>query len=725
MTVTKQALRVYATLQSLKAQSEDDVIDALIPFTMPVLEVLNGKAFSTDLLAPGLKKLYGWNISTEVALVFQKRLEARGYLTRPLAKAKILVVSVPEGELKGGANGYAQELSEIVQAFNAFSRGLSDLLHYDRTDAEALDLLVRFLVTLDMSADSQTAGTNMPELLKDLKAEETRLHADERYICARFVDHISKTDEEMFGKLVKLASVGMLTEVVHDFVEPSGQEHSNLTLVLDAPVALAVLGVSGKRAQRDAELTTEASRKIGCSVVVFEESCNEMARILHILLQTPKPNRFGPTHDAMVRGEVREEYVLAVQRDPEKALKDLGITVRHMSLASHPALHTYFPDELFDAFHAAINWKQNSPPAMRHDAIAMTLTCRLRAGHRATDVFDNRFVFVTNNGAFSRLSQSFAVQHGLMQDRHCPPAVKHSALATAAWLRTGFSAANEIPMAHLLAYCERVLNVRQEVVEQARRVLREITPDVEPQFNLLLQDARSVSRLMDYTLGDEARLTEATVPELLNEMRRATAAELTEEYERKLADQREKHLTERRRSREELQALDAERRAEIADLQVRLTEVTDADILEREEEDRELTEILGAANASAETARRWCIAMAVLLSVGLLGNSIFGWIDFDRDFKWVSWIGAALGSLAVLQQFLRWPQIGLGDLLNWVGGRSLQRRVERAGLIKALRRHSVEWDFGRGESATLTAATNPRYKAFHQRAKNLNEINGR
>lgn len=694
MTVTRQALRVYATLEGLKPQSEADVLDALIPFLTPVLEVLDGKVFEAPLLIAGLKKLYGWNISTEVAHVFQDRLEAHGYLSKPDARARIWLVSLPQDFAKREGDAYATELQEIVAAFQAFARGLNDLLHHQRGDGEALDILVRFLVTLDVSVNHAVdRGASYPELLKDLTPETTHLHADERYLCARFVDHVSKSDEQMFAKLTKLASVGMLTEVVQDFVEPhTGDARSGLTLVLDAPLALAALGVSGTQAQRDVQLNVDAARQLGCSIIVFEESCNEMTRILRSTLGTPRQNRHGPTHSAIVKGQVKEQFVAAVQHDPEKALRQIGITVRQLTLTGMPSLHVHFPQELFNEFQAAINWRQGYPEAVRHDATAMTLTCRLREGGRATDIFENRFVFVTNNGAFSRLARAFAIDHDLIQERHCPPVVQHSALAVAAWLRTGFGASSDIPMAHLLAYCERVLNVKKEVVEKAREVLRKYTPEQEPQYDLLLQDARSVTRLMDFTLGDEERLTETTVPHLLEEMRLATAAELTEKHKHELAAQRKKQAEERQAARH----AQAELAREVGSLKARL----EAEAQERSEHARSqrlrLVGLIKANNDHLAKVRHATTTAATVVALALVANAIFGWVDWQRDQPVLYWIGTALGIYAALQQFIGWPKFGFGSLLDWYARRRLQRRVEKEGLVSVAAGENLTWRYGQG-----------------------------
>ena len=57
--VTRHALRVYAALSELGGNNEN-ILDALVPFFEPILEVMNGKFFDPRLFAIGVQKVYRW-----------------------------------------------------------------------------------------------------------------------------------------------------------------------------------------------------------------------------------------------------------------------------------------------------------------------------------------------------------------------------------------------------------------------------------------------------------------------------------------------------------------------------------------------------------------------------------------------------------------------------------------------------------------------------------------
>jgi hypothetical protein len=100
-------------------------------------------------------------------------------------------------------------------------------------------------------------------------------------MCARFVQHLMKRRADFVPHLVRLSSIALLTEVVEDFLKPTHVEgRTNLTVVLDAPLALDLLGCSGKAFKDDISTVVAALKEIGATFIIFPESCVEMQRNL-------------------------------------------------------------------------------------------------------------------------------------------------------------------------------------------------------------------------------------------------------------------------------------------------------------------------------------------------------------------------------------------------------------------------------------------------------------
>lgn len=363
--ITRRALRVYAALEELKGQN-GDVIDALIPFFEPILGLMNEKVFDPSVFSLGVKKMYGWRLTTDVAEQIAPRLEKRGYLRKEARtkRGSVFIVTYNEG-LTVNTETDIVSFDNVIKEFKSFAPRVTDLLHYDKTADELADVLIRFLVSMDSVGEglysAALGGRTIPEetrkILGELEEGGAPLGQEDKYICAKFVHYIMNKKKELAPTLVRLSSIALLTEVVDDFVKPIQIEGVvNLTVALDAPLALDYLGCSGKALREDVVTVVEALKKIGVNFVVFSHSCIEMKHNLEAMLNEEPRDRFGYTHSAIVRNEIGIDWVKAVASDPERALTSAGLTVRSITLDSIPGAHRYFTKDRHDDFLSQITW---------------------------------------------------------------------------------------------------------------------------------------------------------------------------------------------------------------------------------------------------------------------------------------------------------------------------------------------------------------------------------
>src|SRR5262245_33811804 len=256
--VTRRALRVYAALSELR-QINEDVLDALIPFFEPVLQLMNGKIFDPKLFIAGVLRLYRWRFTGDIVEQFIPRLARKGYLVRSgTLKEAIYTVRFNQQPAATEILPINQVLDAIVDEFIEFPPRVTDLLAYHRTREELAESLIRFLVSLDAYGEAAFVqeiqrlqlGLAEQSALAQLEEEGTPLGSEDLYMFARFVQHLCTTRPDYLPHLVRLASIGLLTEVVQDFAKPIQRPgRVNLTIAMDAPVALDFVGCSGKALQ--------------------------------------------------------------------------------------------------------------------------------------------------------------------------------------------------------------------------------------------------------------------------------------------------------------------------------------------------------------------------------------------------------------------------------------------------------------------------------------------
>jgi hypothetical protein len=263
-------------------------LDALIPFFEPILALMNGKVFDPYVFSAGVRKLYHWRFTGDIASTFIPRLERKGILKRRAQSGQeaVWIVSFIDPQGDGAPPAILSAFEKIIDEFEKFPPKVTDLLSYKKSREELKDILIRFLVMMDTAGDGAFApqlgdlepGLEARKLISQLEEGGTPLDPNDRYMCARFVQHLMKHKREFVPHLTRLSSIGLLAEVVEDFLKPTSVEtKTDLTVILDAPIALDLLGCSGKALKDDIETVIAALKKVGATFIVFPISCIEIA----------------------------------------------------------------------------------------------------------------------------------------------------------------------------------------------------------------------------------------------------------------------------------------------------------------------------------------------------------------------------------------------------------------------------------------------------------------
>ena len=535
MTLTNdsRAMRILSVLYTTEGPKVD-VLDRLMPFFGAVLSESYDEIYSPTKLAAGLKLAYGWSITPEIAEEMGPRFAANGWLTSlaPENRDNIgyQVKLEPQETLESDEGRSIEEIIDTIgSSFLAFAKNISALLMADTSQNEALEWLVEWLVSLDVyTADSLAAEARSYKdpVTNQLKVIETKLNPtdglnpEQRYLCARFLRHLEQEQPDLLADVARIAEVGYLSDLVEDFRAPSaGVTRSDLTVYLDSSIALALLNVSGESAHKNAESIVSALKSVGCLIRVFNITTKEMAIVLSSVIGTDRPKRDGPTHEAIIKREVDENFVTAVSKNPTAFLEKIGVGIDPTTLETAPNSHNHFPKDLFDTLFGRINWNFAKPRQKEHDATIATLVMRKRAERKDTDIFGAKFLVVTTNPKFAALAKRFCVHEGLLSENDIPPVITHRQLAVRTWLRTGLDATQSLPLNQVLAACERVLTVRKDLVSKAINRTKDMSETQREQFLTLVEHEHSRQVLMDRTLNSHAICDQTDIPNLLDEMK--------------------------------------------------------------------------------------------------------------------------------------------------------------------------------------------------------------
>lgn len=686
MTISPAAVRVNAVLSAFREHENSDVIDALCYFFVPMLDRVHGNPVTASLLAKAAKLIYGWNLTESIGHVFIERLVAHGHLIEQDKNGQVTFVAQKSPELAVNVEASVQaSFDQVIELFREFGLVSGDLFYNQLTPEQLGDLLVRFLISLDAYSNEEISASlragkianGENRALHALKGDVSVLSQSDTHVCARFVQWLSKEQPELAEKLSLFVSAGLLAELVEDFRKPSALEtKSETTFFLDGPMLLGLVGTSGEALQVEAKSIVDALKSIGCRVQVFSESCREAERVLTSYLKASPSDRHGRTHTAVLKGEVDRAYVQTVASDLETAAEKFGVDVREYSLDAFPNEHRYFDSEKNTDVYSFLSW--DNPLAREHDAFAVTAIMRMRHGRHKNDPLQNSHVFISSNEKLVKKSREYCLQSQLVRETQCGPVVDTRDMATIAWLRTGFENSEKLPTSHMLAQCERVLQVRKDVVDNARQQVAKFNPEKAEQFELLLQDNRAVSYLMDTARGSSAPFDPERDQELLDGMLDAAIKVARDEADAKLSEKdnkihqlRVESEKAQKQTQAEYEARLGEETRKTADVEFRLAESERM----REQDAKRLAMVTTRNEAvmqeGVDYANKWVGWYQVLGAVALASAGILATLGVFWDpatlpplVSWVSNLVAIIGVIFTVLALIGRPVPGLWQLIE-------------------------------------------------------------
>lgn len=507
----KRALRIMSVLHHTPIV-DGDVIDRLQPLFEPVLLDQAGSMFDPGAFAKELQARYGWAFSADMAAELCPRFERSGWLEEMVQNGENAAYRVSlDSPHSAAAGAQSEDIEELADEFAKFCRDLSPLLASKITPESALESLTSWVANLERydaaSLVAEARAVKDPETGQLTFREQTpksldQLDADQRYLCARFTQKLDADRSPLLETLARVAELGFLVDLIEDFQRPTNKpDRTDLIVYLDSRIALSLLGVSGKNAAQSARDLVMSLKNSGLQVRVFQTTVDEMQVALRAVLERQPIDREGPTHEAILRGETHEAYVIEVSQSTEYFLGEYDVRVDPMSARpTDRDLEIFSEDDKAD-FYSRVNWNVTKDVQRQHEADVFTQIMRKRAGRKTEEVLNSRFIFITDNPKFWSLARRYCIENRYISRNEVPPVVSHRHFALSLWLVTGFAEIDDVPKRQLLAAAEKVLTVRSDIVSDAVRRLGEMSEEMRDQFSALVTSPGSRRILMDATLN--------------------------------------------------------------------------------------------------------------------------------------------------------------------------------------------------------------------------------
>lgn len=694
-----------------------DLYEGLFGFVRPIADSRAGARFIPAELCDALRDAYGLNMPVLVMESLSERLHQAGILAVHTRTRDGAVYTYAKGKAPEPNLVTQVAIAEILSRFKAFMRERGTEFA-QRTDAELDQEFFERLMHIDSLAllsrrDNAEALKRTEKTIslkrsagetveRDVQAERgAQLNEHFDYLFATFLLHVRDSSPEVFDLLCEVAGANLVAESLLTYKDPpkKGEALQGLDVYLDAPLCMDILGVNIGREGYGAELA-KSLISCGAQLCVFLHSVSEIERVLEARrLSYLQATAIGPSVYSVEPPLVRDR-VRAIVGHVEQALVDrLNCRIVDAAVSVPSAIRA----RVGAAEEAAIRTSLSGWTSAEGREVDVASVCdliRLRSNRDLpTRLATAGPTLVTRNSLLKRTAND-AWRGWLVQTqratsdrirRLAPLAIADRHLAGLIWITQGGSI-GEVSRELLVANCSAATALRRDVVVRVHNTLVQTSPEDAKLFAAVILDQRAERALMDATFGDLRLVNDDSVLELLETVRKATAAEVVAEKDLEI-----KQVTsDRLRVEAELTA----RNRELAQIK------EDIDRDKKREEEVARAAHLWAQNTTRDcfskacSAYRWAgagvgliltgvIVIAQLWLPGALKDAPAGSIASWFGNAW--WIPTGLFALSTLLGLYEMPDLVFGSarskFSDWVFHLLLRRRgIAPASL-------GADWDY--------------------------------
>jgi len=485
-----------------------------------------------------MQNRYGISLTRDVTEIFVQRLLGMKLLCRSIESKDPVWVRQKEGEEKETEN--AGRLDDVIDAATTLHAERSDLLKSPFSEDSFLGALMSVMLNQNMGLRNAVKAIKTINEPSAPSAEHTQqaLGPDE-YFASEFITWAAEHQKDIFDWLADLGGTAFVAEALIEIRTPRANQNikTNVTIYLDAPFLMELLGCSGQAARDDAKFIVDTLQSQRIPVAVLSHSIKELCGNLRGVLKATSHRRTGPTAKALLYREVTEDYLESVLHDPKYFVVKLNIKIIDPEKLSHLIYENVFTDKDEQNFYAAIYGIYDHELAREKDVASIAWIMRRRNAETSRDVLRSKHILLTRNTLLVRYAKKFAVENCGYPKNAAGPAILARELAGILWLIVGQIERHELSKRQLVLSCERARSAAPQVVSAMYDAVQNINPKNAELLWAAMQKPTYLSMAMDAVSSSSGQVNlaaaEATIEKIREDLIREERAHSADNLERK------------------------------------------------------------------------------------------------------------------------------------------------------------------------------------------------
>lgn len=533
-----RTLIAFAAARSYSANTNNP-LNSVLPLFEPIAAAFHGRPFSAAELSRELADRYDLIVSEELCGHWATQLVQQELLI-PIANAEgsgghqwsqERVANAPDG-------AFADELAALLDALRGFSEQSGDLITSSLTDEQIVSLLRRGAI-----------ASMFPRLHENNNPAH---RSEDEYVFSRFVAWANSNDPKVVDSIARLRKAAIYSDLILHLREPRRPSTNiqNVFAYLDSPLVMDLVGLGGKLRQAFAARLIRTLKEMKIVSLVSPVMVDEIKGNIKALLKRDPRDRFGPTADALRKGDFRVDYVEACHDRIEMLIEDAGIQIDRGFSRYLKAQYDEAGKNLEEELLAKLQSHYRMFGAAERDAESLFGCFGRRDGLKPRDMYSSRCFFVTSNDMLAAVGNKFFREHLGHGDSTFPIIVTRSTIAAMADAISGVATKDSMTEQELIISAADATSYDPVVFDKIETLLKTITPDEASDLSHILQRTDVSQLAMDLVRGNANNVTSKSVSEIVSSVKNR----LDEEAEKRVAASIERERQEAAQRTDELSA---------------------------------------------------------------------------------------------------------------------------------------------------------------------------
>ncbi len=621
---SRQTLASYAFFDNAR-RSGNPPQHALVPLALPFLNGKAGEQFKPDVLASSLQQMFGPNFTAYSVEGLSKGLLDEGYIRSEDAHKDgaifLYTDKVNDLNVEKSVSDAEADIDLILVEFHDYLYATTPIVKLTYTDDQWRDMFISWATTLDVSdkqglqswIDGFIAGEKKLSVNLDgnMDVEEKFFGIDRHLlvIFASFAKWLDANRADLFAKLATLAEIGFLIDLVSELREPVRGRPTKITLsvVLDGPVILDVLGLMGAGRKAAAVAMLKLCGKNSIPIIALHHSVEEARDIVRAVINKAAPARHGLVADTLKQDRLAERRAMKFLATPDQEIKAAGIQIINSDVTTSHTATERFSDTVIQDLAARLPYQDGYVGNRRtRDAKSVGFVMRRRNGHYTSDMFDSRYVMLTRSVALSKGAESYIKRNiSDVPNYAVPPVLEVRHFSTMFLLAFGTSDGEEISRGELLSSCERVMKTSPKLMKKVRETVEQLSLFTKEELDAVMMDPVALFEVTTVTGNDPEVVSVDTAEALVRVIHEAAAKNERIQHQKELRNRTKLH-------NHTVAGLKQEREA------AKLTAATTNMALQKNQLEADATARVLINDAYAEARILWGVVIGVVLVLSVL-----------------------------------------------------------------------------------------------------------